>query len=68
MSTIQKKDKRKGYPSDISKNGWKKLRKLLPVHPTETNRGGRPRVELKEVINAIFYIVKTGWFLAQFAT
>ncbi len=30
MSTVQNKLKRKTYPSDISKNGWKNLKKLLP--------------------------------------
>ena len=60
MSTKQKKNKTKRYPSDISKNGWKKLRKLLPVRETDPRRGGRPPVDLKEVINAIFYVVKTG--------
>ena len=60
MSTEQKKNKRKRYPSDISKNGWKKLRKLLPVRETDPRRGGRPPADLKEVINAIFYVVKTG--------
>ena len=60
MSTQRSNNKRKAYPSDISKNGWKKLRKLLPVPETKTGQGGRPRVDLKEVINAIFYVVKTG--------
>lgn len=60
MSTQQKKNKRKKYPSDISKNGWKKLRKLLPISETDASRGGRPPVDLHEVIKAIFYVVKTG--------
>ena len=60
MSTKQNNNKRKPYPSDISKNGWKKLRKLLPIDEPQSNQGGRPRVDLKEVINAIFYVVKTG--------
>jgi len=60
MSTQQKKEKRKRYPSDISKNGWKKLRKLLPVRETDPSVGGRPPTDLCEVINAIFYVVKTG--------
>jgi putative transposase len=60
MSTIQKKAKRKRYPSDISQNGWKKLKKQLLVNREESGKGGRPAVNLKEVINAIFYVVKTG--------
>jgi putative transposase len=60
MSTIQKKLKRKKYPSDISQNGWEKLKKQLPARKEESGKGGRPAAILKEVLNAIFYVVKTG--------
>jgi putative transposase len=60
MSTYQKNVKRKRYPSDMSKNGWGKLKKQLPVKKEESSKGGRPTAVLKEVINAIFYVVKTG--------
>lgn len=60
MSTAQNKAKRKRYPSDISKNGWRNLKKELPKPKNETSKGGRPSSELKEIINAIFYVVKTG--------
>jgi len=59
MSTKQKNTKRKKYPSDISKNGWQRLSKLLPDNEP-ASQGGRPRADLHEVINAIFYVVKTG--------
>jgi putative transposase len=60
MSTAQKKAKRQRYPSDMSKNSWKKFKQALPVVKTASKQGGRPAAELKEVINAIFYVVKTG--------
>lgn len=60
MSTQQKNGKRAKYPSDISKNGWKNLKKLLPMTKSNEIIGGRPPVDLKEVVNAIFYVVKTG--------
>lgn len=60
MSTPVKKVKRAKYPSDISKNGWKQLKKLLPVSQHAQSGKGRPPTDLKEVINAIFYVVKTG--------
>ena len=60
MSTTVKNAKRTKYPSDISKNGWKKLKKLLPVSQYEQSGVGRPPVALREVINGIFYVVKTG--------
>jgi putative transposase len=60
MSTDQNKVKRGKYPSDVSKNGWEKLKKLLPESKSNAMVGGRPSSELKEVINGIFYVVKTG--------
>ena len=60
MSTVQTSVKRKKYPSDISKNGWKNLKKELPQPKNNTNKGGRPSIDLKEIINAIFYVVKEG--------
>ena len=60
MSTVQNKRKRASYPSDMSKNGWKQLKKILPRARSGASKGGRPAVDLKEVINAIFYVLKTG--------
>ena len=60
MSTVQNNTNRKKYPSDISKNGWKQLKKLLPPSKSNTETGGRIPVNLKEVVNAIFYVVKEG--------
>ena len=60
MSMVQTSVKRKPYPSDISKNGWKNLKKELPQPKNNTNKGGRPSIDLKEIINAIFYVVKEG--------
>lgn len=63
MSTqIQDTPKRKKYPSDMSKNGWKKLQKPLSekLKLDKKSGMGRPPADLKEVINAIFYIVKSG--------
>ena len=60
MSTQVKNVKRAQYPSDISKNGWKRLKKMLPVSQYQQSGKGRTPVDLKEVVNAIFYVVKTG--------
>jgi len=60
MSTEQKKIKRARYPSDISKNGWQRLKKLLPMPKSTYTQGGREPADLREVINGIFYVVKTG--------
>lgn len=46
----------KRYPSDISDREWELIKPLI-----EQNGLGRPRkVNIREVINAIFYISRTG--------
>jgi len=60
MSTVQINLKRKEYPSDISKNGWNRLKNLLPEWQKPVSNSGRPAVSVKEVINGIFYVLKTG--------
>jgi putative transposase len=49
--------KPKRYPSDLTRNQWKRLKRLLPP----AKPGGRPRsVKLREVLNGIFYIARGG--------
>src|SRR3954469_22687964 len=49
--------KPKRYPSDLSRTQWERLKPLLPV----ARPGGRPRqVDLREVLNGIFYIARGG--------
>jgi transposase len=49
---------RKGYPTGISDQGWKLVEPLLPG----VARTGRPRkTELRQVINAFRYLVRTGY-------
>ena len=60
MSTVQSTVNREKYPSDISKNGWKNLKKELPKPKNDSNKGGRPSLDLKEIINGMFYVVKEG--------
>lgn len=56
----QRSAKRKQYPTDISKNGWKVLKKLIPAAKSNKLAGGRPPICRREIINGIFYVVKTG--------
>ena len=44
----------------MSKNGWGKFKQSLPGIKSASKKGGRPPTAIKEVINAIFYVVKTG--------
>lgn len=48
---------RKTYPSDLNDKEWAQLEPLIP----EAKTGGRKRTtNLREVLNAIFYVLKTG--------
>ena len=45
------------YPSDLSDAEWELVKPLIPP----AKRGGRPRsVNLREVLNGIFYVLSTG--------
>jgi putative transposase len=47
--------KRKPYPSDVTDQQWALIESLLP-RPPRRPRPGRPReVDLREVVNALFY-------------
>ncbi len=49
--------KRKAYPSDLSDAEWKIIQPLLPA----AKGFGHPRtVDLREVLNAIFYVHRSG--------
>jgi transposase len=44
------------YPSDVTDEQWALIESHLPVYP-----GGRPRTtDLRDVVDAIFYILRTG--------
>jgi putative transposase len=49
--------KRKPYPNDLTDHEWAILEPLIPP----AKRGGRPRTaNMREVLNAIIYVLKTG--------
>jgi putative transposase len=48
---------RKAYPSDLTDKEWAVLEPLIPP----PKPGGRPRtVNMREVLNAILYVLRTG--------
>ena len=49
--------KRKAYPSDLTDHEWEILQPLLP--PPKT-RGRKRQVDVREIVNAIFYVEHTG--------
>jgi putative transposase len=49
---------RKGaYPSDVTDSEWEMIKPLLPE---EKRRGRKRETDLREVINAIFYLLEAG--------
>jgi len=55
MAAIERKTKR--YPTDLTDEEWAKIEPLLP----RRSKRGRPReVDLREIMNAIRYLVRTG--------
>jgi putative transposase len=50
---------RKLYPSDVTDEQWAIMEPLIPA--AQTTRAGRPReVDMREVVNTIFYLNRTG--------
>ncbi len=48
---------RKLYPTDLSERQWHLLKPLIPA----PQASGRPRtVDLREIVNAIFYVLASG--------
>src|ERR1035437_2433911 len=49
------------YPSDLTESQWTTLEPLLKKPRGQRHAGGRPRkYELREVVDALLYVVKTG--------
>jgi putative transposase len=48
---------RKRYPTDLTDAQWKRISRFIP----QPKPGGRPRsTDIREVLNAIFYVTRTG--------
>jgi len=57
MAKKRHKSKVKRYPTDLNDKKWEMINPLLPIALS----GGRPReVSLRKIINAIFYITRSG--------
>lgn len=55
----QEQQPRKAYRSDLTEAQWARLKPLIPA--PRHNRGGRPRViDMREVINTLLYLNRTG--------
>ena len=57
---VQKGHKRKKYPSDLTDEPWAIVAPMIPPAKQNT-RGGRPRkVDMREVLNTLFYLNRSG--------
>jgi len=50
----------KGCSWRLSDRFWSYLQSLLPNYPAASARGGRPRADVRQVMNGIFYVLRTG--------
>src|SRR5262244_794313 len=57
---VQEGQVRKKYPSDLTDEQWAIVAPLIPP-AKQSPRGGRPRkVNMREVLNTILYVVRSG--------
>jgi putative transposase len=51
---------RKPYPTDLTDDEWARVEPLLPKPKSGTRKGGRPAADTREVLDAIFYLLRGG--------
>jgi putative transposase len=51
---------RKPYPTDLTDEQWQRLQPLLPRPRSGGPQGGRPAGDTREVLNALFYHLRSG--------
>ena len=57
---VHRMQRRKNYPSDLTDEQWAILAPMIPPAKQST-RGGRPRtVDMREVLNTLFYLNRSG--------
>ncbi len=55
---VEQNNTRKSYPSDLTDAEWQKIEPLIPK--PKSNRGRKRKHPIREILNAIFYIVRAG--------
>lgn len=49
------------YPTDVSDEEWNQIKSLVPTPKSRKGKRGRPvKLERRQLVNAIFYIVRSG--------
>ena len=54
------REKKSVQPFALSDEQWAKLELLLPPHKPAHTKGGRPPLAHRSVVNAIFFVLRTG--------
>ena len=50
---------RKAYPTDVSDVEWDLIKSMIPAE-RQRKRGKKREVDMREIVNAIFYILRAG--------
>jgi len=48
------------YPTDLSDDEWKRIKSLVPKPKSGKGKRGRPALDRRVLMNAIFYVVRSG--------
>ena len=48
------------YPTDLTDSQWVLIEPLLPEAKSGPGRRGRPACDLRQILNGVLYVVKTG--------
>lgn len=51
---------RKSYKTDLSDQQWELIKPMLPLAKSDTGRGKKRQVDLREIVNAILYWSRSG--------
>lgn len=48
------------YPTDLTDSQWALIKPLLPESKSGPGKPGRPSSDLRRVVNAVLYVIKSG--------
>ena len=48
------------YPTDLTDEEWDYIKSLVPAPKSGRGKRGRPALERRDLVDAIFYIVRSG--------
>ena len=48
------------YPTDLTDEQWRLIKPYLPASKSGTRKGGRPPTDLRQVVNGLMYLARSG--------